>query len=148
MARENDALSIPAEARRVRPDPADRRRAVLEELRIMDLGNQPVIRDGDQEALGGERPADKGIAVLGAGCPGSAVEEDDDGEPCIRRAMARSVQVQAAALTLPEGLVARHAGDVPIGWNDGVEGLERRAAREQRDQRRQEKAEHQRADRR
>lgn len=84
----------------VRHRMVERGRAVVQEDRVAYFRVEPIVGNHGQDALRGERLADKAILRALATIPGAAVEKDDDRIALRRRSFERPVEIGALARVL------------------------------------------------
>ena len=98
---------------------------ILDEGRIADTRNQPVVEEDGDVAPGGKGAAGKAVIGLAAVVPGAAIGEDQHAE---RIAASRYIDVELLARLKAIGEVLRRKPRAVILRHEAVEGRQRRAA--------------------
>ena len=123
MAGEHQPVGIAMQRRGMDADPMHGGGMVAQEIGEADLGHQPIVGDGDDEAARRQRPADERVTLFRAAVPRPAIEEDDD-----RIAAGRlgRIDVERAARAGGEGRVVDEADGAAILGRQAVEQQQRR----------------------
>ncbi len=125
-----DAIRVDGERQHIVESPFHRQRAVLQEHGIAHFGTQPVIRDDDRRAAGGQRLPDEPVVGAFTARPATAVEKHDE------RTRAARVERQVDVELLPWMRAVGHtlAAAVAVTGHERVEDAGRGTAREWRGQ--------------
>jgi hypothetical protein len=130
MAHQEQVVGVAAVLAGVRLRPGRRLGAVLQEVRVMSVWRDAIIRDHRHIAVRRQRIADEGVLRLLAGIPTAAVDEHHHGR--VRRGAARGIDVEVVARPGGVGDVARGRNAEPRlkGVQDGGGGAAGEARRQ------------------